>query len=79
MTVVLHQSYFSLFPRLKIKLKVRHFDTIELIDAESQAVLNTLTEHGFQDAFKKWQARWELHIRAEGDYFEFDAVKKAES
>jgi hypothetical protein len=22
--------------------------------AESQAVLNTLTEHGFQDAFKKY-------------------------
>jgi hypothetical protein len=26
-----------------------------VIGAESQAVLNTLTEHGFQDAFKKWQ------------------------
>jgi hypothetical protein len=37
---------------LKIKLKVRHFDTIEVLEAESQAVLNTLTEHGFQDAFK---------------------------
>jgi hypothetical protein len=38
---------------LKIKLKGRHFDTIEMIEAESQAVLNTLTEHDFQDAFKK--------------------------
>jgi hypothetical protein len=28
---------------LKIKLKGRHFDTIEVIEAESQAVLNTLT------------------------------------
>jgi hypothetical protein len=37
---------------LKIKLKGRHFDTIELIEAESQAVLNTLTEHDFKDAFK---------------------------
>jgi hypothetical protein len=26
-----------------------------LIEAESQAVLNTLTEHDFQDAFKKLQ------------------------
>jgi hypothetical protein len=40
---------------LKIKLQDRHFDTTEVIEAESHAVLNTFTEHGFQDAFKKWQ------------------------
>jgi hypothetical protein len=37
---------------LKAKLKGQHFDTTEVIEAESQAVLNSLTEHGFQDAFK---------------------------
>jgi hypothetical protein len=52
MTVVPHPHYLSLLPRLKIKLIGRHFDTIEVIEAESQAVLNTLTEHDFQDAFK---------------------------
>jgi hypothetical protein len=31
----------------------RYFDTIEVIQAESQAALNALTEHDFQDAFKK--------------------------
>jgi hypothetical protein len=40
---------------LKIKLKGWHVDTIEVIEAESQAVLNTLTEHNFQDVFTKWQ------------------------
>jgi hypothetical protein len=60
--------YFSVFPRLK----GRHFDTIELIEAESQAVLNTLTEHDFQDAFRKCQKRWERCIRAEEDCFEGD-------
>jgi hypothetical protein len=30
---------------LKTKLKDRHFDTIEVIRAESQAVLNTLKYH----------------------------------
>jgi hypothetical protein len=44
---------------MKIKLKGRHFDIIEIIEAESQAVLNTLIEHNFQDAFKKWQKHWE--------------------
>jgi hypothetical protein len=49
MTVDLH---FSMFPRLKIKMKGRHFSTTELIEAESQAVLNTLTEYDFQDGIK---------------------------
>jgi hypothetical protein len=51
MAVGPNPHYCPLFPRLKIKLKGRHFDTIEAIEAESQAVLNTLTEHDFQDAF----------------------------
>jgi hypothetical protein len=72
MTVAPHPPYFSLFLRLKIKLKGRHFDTIEVIDAESQPLLNTFTEHDFQDALKKWQKRWEWCIHAEGDYFKGD-------
>jgi hypothetical protein len=60
MTVVPHPPYspdltpcdFSLLPRLKIKMKGRRFDTIEVFEAESQAVLNTHTEHDFEDAFK---------------------------
>jgi hypothetical protein len=59
MTVVPHPPSFSLFPRLRIKLKGRHFDTTEVIEAESQAMPNTLTDHDFHDAFKKWQKRLE--------------------
>jgi hypothetical protein len=33
-------------------MKGRHFDTNEVIEAESQVVLNTLTEHNFRDAFQ---------------------------
>jgi hypothetical protein len=63
MTVVPHPDYspdlapcdFSLLPRLKIKLKGRQFDTTEATEAVLQVVLNTLTEHNFQDPFKKWQ------------------------
>jgi hypothetical protein len=32
---------------MKMKLKGHHFDTIEVIEAESQVALNTLTEHDF--------------------------------
>jgi hypothetical protein len=63
MTVIPYPPYlpdlapcnFSPFPRLKIKLKGRHFDTTEVIRAESQAVLNILPEYDIQDALKKWQ------------------------
>jgi hypothetical protein len=45
---------------------------VEVTETESQALLNTLTDHDFQDAFKKWQKRWEWCIHVEGDYFEGD-------
>jgi hypothetical protein len=63
---------FSLFLQLKIKVRGRHYDRIEVIEAELQAVPNTLTEHYFQDAFKKWQKRWEQCIHAERDYLKGD-------
>jgi hypothetical protein len=43
-------------------------DTIEMIEAESQAVLNSLTEHEFQDALKQWQKC----VHWKGDYLECD-------
>jgi hypothetical protein len=33
-------------------MKDRHFDTTQVTKAESQAVLNNLTEHDFQDELK---------------------------
>jgi len=80
MIVVPHPSYspdlalsdYSLFPKLKIKLKGRQFQTEE-IQAESQAVLNTLRENDFQECFKNWQRRWHRCQASEGDYSEGDA------
>jgi hypothetical protein len=34
------------------RMKGCHFDTVEVTEAELQAVLNILTEHDFQDALK---------------------------
>jgi hypothetical protein len=68
-SVIFHSPYFSLFPRLKIQLKGRHFDTAEVMEAEPQAVLNSLTEHGFQDALRHGRG-WEGCIGTEGDCFE---------
>jgi hypothetical protein len=45
-------SLLFLFPSLKTKPKGRHFGTAEVIEAESQAVLNSLTQHDFQNAIE---------------------------
>jgi hypothetical protein len=47
-----------MFPLLNIKLKGRHFDTTDVMEVESQAVMNSLTEHGFQEAFKNGRSDW---------------------
>jgi len=57
---------------VKLKLKGRRFDTIEEIQAESQRVLDTLTEKDFQEAFQKWRRRWDRRLHAGGNYFEGD-------
>jgi hypothetical protein len=60
MTVVPHPPHFSLFLRFKIKLKGRHFDTTEVIEAESPSENTTSKMH-----FKNGRS-------AERDYLEGD-------
>jgi hypothetical protein len=56
MAVIPHSPYspdlapcdFFLFPEMKLKLKGCRFDTTEEIQAESQRVLDALTEKNFQ-------------------------------
>jgi hypothetical protein len=57
---------------LKIKLKGHHFDNIEVIEAESQAVLN------FQDACRKWKKCWEQCIHVEGNYLSVIVANRLE-
>jgi hypothetical protein len=85
MGVILYPPYspdlahcvFFLFPKIKLKLKGRRFDTIEEIQAESQRVLDTLTEKDFQEAFQKWRRRWDRCLYAGGNYFENDGGRYA--
>jgi hypothetical protein len=63
---------FFLFPKMKLKLKGRRFDTTEEIQVESQRVLDTVAEKDFQEAFQKWRRRWNRCLHARGNYFEGD-------
>jgi hypothetical protein len=80
MAVIPHSPYspdlapwhFFLFPKIKLKLKGRRFDSTEEIQAESQRLLDTLTKQNFQEAFQKWRRRWDRCLHAGGNYFEGD-------
>jgi hypothetical protein len=66
-----------IFPELKLKLKGSCFDTIEEIQAESQKVLDTLTEKGFQEEFQKWRGLWDRCLNAGRNYLQGDGDRKA--
>jgi hypothetical protein len=55
-----------------LKLKGCWFDTIEEIQAESQRVLDTLTEKDFQEAFQRGRRWWDRCLHVGGNYFEGD-------
>jgi hypothetical protein len=61
---------------MKLKLKGRRFDTTEKILAESQRVLESLTENEFQRAFQKWRRQWDRCLHAGGNYFEGDSGRQ---
>jgi len=46
---------FSLFPKLKLRMKGRRFNTTEEIQKESQRVLDTIPKKDFQEYFQAWQ------------------------
>jgi hypothetical protein len=45
----------ALFPKLKMNLKGRHFETVCDIQRESQAVLGSIKGNEFHDAFEAWK------------------------
>jgi hypothetical protein len=71
MTVIPNPTYFSVFPRLKIKLKGRHFDTVEVIGTPLQTTTSRMH-------LKKSEALGTVHTRV-GDYFESDSGQWARS
>jgi hypothetical protein len=71
MVIIPHPPYspdlascdFALFPKLKMKLKGRHFETVS-------DILDSIKESAFHGAFEAWKKRWDHYVRSQGDYFE---------
>jgi transposase len=63
MVIVSHPPYspdlapcdFALFPKLKMKVKGRCFETVSDIQRESQVVLGNIKENDFHGAFEAWK------------------------
>jgi hypothetical protein len=87
MAVISHPPYspdltpcdFFLYPKMKLKLKGRRFDTIKdagLIPLRrsrtNRRVFDPLTEKDFQEAFQQWKRRWDRCLHAGRNYFEGD-------
>jgi hypothetical protein len=61
---------FALFPKLKMKLKGRPFETVSDIQRELQAVLDSIKENYVNGAFEVLKKRWDRCIHSQGYYFE---------
>jgi len=63
---------FWLFPRGKMTMKGKRFESIQNIEAGTTAQLKTHTKEDFQNCFRRWQERWAKGVRSEGEYSEGD-------
>jgi hypothetical protein len=80
MVIVPHPPYmlhlapcdFALFPKSKMKLKGRRFETVSDIQRESQAALDSIKGNHFHGVLEAWKKLWDRCIHSQGDYFEGD-------
>lgn len=63
---------FWLFPRLKMPLKGKRFQTVEEIEENVREALRGFDEAFFRRCFEQWKERWRRCINAGGEYFEGD-------
>jgi len=51
-----------LFPKVKMTMKGKRFESIQDIEAAMTPQLKTLTKEDFQNCFRRWQERWDKCI-----------------
>ena len=63
---------FSLFPKLKLPLRVTRFQSIEDIKEKLRWELKSISENTFNKCFDDWIICWHKCIVSGGAYFEDD-------
>jgi hypothetical protein len=66
-------SKVFVFPKMKIHLKQRLKDTVE-IQAESQGMPDSITKWEFQRCLQQWERHWARCINSKWDYSEGDSI-----
>ena len=61
--------HFWLFPKVKMTMKGKRFESIQDIEAAMTAQLKTLTKEDLQNCFRKWQEQWDKCIQSKGGVF----------
>jgi hypothetical protein len=59
-----------MFPKLKMKLKGRRFETVSDIRRESQVVLDSIKGVDFHGTFEAWKKRCDRYVRSQGNCFD---------
>jgi len=65
-------SDFILFPKLKKRLKGRHFYDIDDIRTSTMAALRAIPQNNFQNCFEIWISCWHRCVASQGVYFKGD-------
>ncbi|KAI6654415.1 Transposase [Oopsacas minuta] len=61
---------FWLFPKLKIYLQVKDFNTLQALGTGMYQYFKSIPEEEYRNVFYKWVERLKLCVSAGGDYFE---------
>ncbi|KOC69278.1 hypothetical protein WH47_05941 [Habropoda laboriosa] len=79
-TNIVHQApcNMSPFPKSKLPLCGRRFESIQVIKQNSLNELNVILEIEIQRYCEDWENRWHECVTRNGDYFESDQVDIAE-
>jgi hypothetical protein len=59
-----------LFPKLKITLKRKRFQTVDDMIINATNDLKVTPQTTFEECFQKWERQWEWCIAVQGDCFE---------
>lgn len=65
---------FFLFPKLKLPLRGKRFDTVEMIKENATKELKALPVSAYEKAFEDWSKRFHMCIASNGEYFEGDKI-----
>ncbi|KZC03764.1 hypothetical protein WN55_04220 [Dufourea novaeangliae] len=65
---------FFLFPKLKLPLRERRFESIEAIKENSLKELKATPQSAYEQCMKDWVKRWHSCIALDGAYFEGDKI-----